>query len=159
MEQNVKNSSLYFKVSNRYVYLIVLENILGLLFIVFVFCFILVQKIGGDFSSYIFIFGGILFIASMLDLLLYKRLLSIEYIIQPGRLLIKKGKFINQSTIVFTKKIFAIEKVANPLNNKLCLLTVKIHLINKDIEIRGLSVEQAELMINALESQIRNNDS
>lgn len=159
MEQNIKNSSSIFKVSNRYVYLIFLENFIGLVFLAFIFCFILLRKILGDSSSYIFIIGVILFIASILDVLLYRRLLSIEYTIQPEELLIKKGKFIKKSTLVFTKKIFAIEKVANPLNNKFGLLTIKIHLINKEIEIRGLSLEHAELMISILESQIKNNDS
>lgn len=159
MEVNIKNSSSRFNISSRYVYLILLENILGLVFLILIFSFILLRKTEGDSYSYIFIIGSILFMASILDILLYKRLLSIEYIIQPEKLLIKKGKFIKKSTLIFTKKIFAIEKITNPLNDKFGLLTIKIHMINKDIELRGLSFDHAELMINNLESQIRNDDS
>nr|BAM73618.1 membrane protein [Lactococcus lactis] len=163
MEQStlkkIDNDSVTFKVSKQYINLFISENILGLILGVILFSIILLLKKGGIFSLIILIISLIFFIVSLLDIFLYKRLASIKYTIQSGKLLIKKGKLFKKRTIIFTNKIFSIEKVTNPLNRKFGLLTIKILLINKDIEIRGLSLEDAEMMMKLLESQINNNVS
>ena len=149
------NSKVSFRISKNFIRLFMIQNVLGVI-IVLLFLELLLYFLS-SLSSYILIIGALFIIVSLIDVLLYRRLSSIEYKVENGKFLVKKGKLIKKTSLIFIQKIYAIEKVTNPVNDKMDLLTIKIRLVNKDIEIYGLRKADAELLILLLESQ--KNDS
>lgn len=140
-----------YHINKNYRYIIIFESIIGLAIGSSIFLIVnKVLHIKSIFFIHNLLFYGFIIFFVLIDLFRLLRLKYIEYKICNNIFFVNSGKIFKRKKIIYINNLLSIENRTNPLLNKLDLLNLNIHLVNKEFEIYGLSKEDAENLISIL---------
>lgn len=143
-----------YRINKEYSYIIIFESILGFIIggiILLMICKIF--NISPNFFLHNIFFYGSLVVLLFIDSFRLLRLNYVTYTLQKKVFFINSGKIFKRKKIIYIDNLLSIEKLTNPLLNSLNLLNLNIHLVNKEIEVYGLTTKEAENLIQALSSR------